>query len=394
MRILYLSFYFEPDLCAGSFRNTPIVKELSEREELRDGVVEVLTTMPNRYSSYLVDAEENEERGNVIIRRVPLSNHKSGFLDQIVAFKKYFFTCLRIVKNEDYDLVIASSSRLFTAFLGARIARNKRIPLVLDIRDLFRDTIIEVIKNRVVSFGLNNVLKIVENYSFGYASHINLVSEGFRSYFDRFKKCTYSFHTNGIDDVFLLKEQSNKIESKGNNERRIILYAGNIGEGQGLHHIIPEAALKLEELFEFVIVGDGGARKALEENIELRKCRNVTLLPPMNREELIKKYISSDFLFVHLNDLKAFERVLPSKLFEYGAFNKPIIAGLSGYAALFVEKNISNHILFEPCDTFGLVNKLRSYEYKTEERFEFKEKFARANIIRRMVSDIIDTLRV
>lgn len=390
MKILYLTFYFEPDLCAGSFRNTPIVKALAEREEMKGGVVEVLTTMPNRYSSYKVEAEENEEKGNVIVRRVPLSNHKSGFFDQIVAFKTYFVATLKIVRNKEYDLVIASSSRLFTAFLGAIIARKKGIPLFLDIRDLFRDTITEVIKNRILAFGLSGTLRLIENYSFGYASHINLVSEGFKSYFKRFKKCSYSYHTNGIDEVFLSIEQSVENEKEAKRKKRTILYAGNIGEGQGLHHIIPEAAIELEDLFEFVIIGDGGARKELERTIKEKKCRNVTLLPPMNRDELIKKYILSDFLFVHLNDLKAFKRVLPSKLFEYGAFNKPIIAGLSGYAALFVDENISNHILFEPCDTKTFVDKLRDFEYKTVERVGFKEKFARDRIISRMVSDIIN----
>ena len=47
------------------------------------------------------------------------------------------------------------------------------------------------------------MLWAVEQYTFGYATHINLVSTGFRSYFGRFNQAMYSGFTNGIDDEFL-----------------------------------------------------------------------------------------------------------------------------------------------------------------------------------------------
>jgi hypothetical protein len=51
MRILLLSFYYQPDLCAGSFRATAMVKALLKR--LPAGAhLEIVTTAPNRYVSY------------------------------------------------------------------------------------------------------------------------------------------------------------------------------------------------------------------------------------------------------------------------------------------------------------------------------------------------------
>lgn len=390
MKILYLTFYFEPDLCAGSFRNTPIVRELAARKELSNGRIDVLTTMPNRYSTYQVEAQQREVEGNIHIYRIPLSSHKSGFWDQIISFQKYFSQTLKIVKNNDYDLVIASSSRLFTAYLGARIARRKKLPFFLDIRDLFRDTITDIFKNKVLVFGLNQLLKRIEKYTFGYASHINLVSEGFASYFDAYKQCSYSFHTNGIDEVFLTLPSPKTADVLKTNQKRTILYAGNIGEGQGLHHIIPEVANELEDHFDFVVIGDGGAKPKLEERIATLGCKNVCLLPPMKREQLIEQYFAADFLFVHLNDLKAFEKVLPSKIFEYAAFNKPMIAGLSGYASSFVKEHVQNHIMFPPCDANTFIGKLTKYNYKNENRTEFKKSFARKSIVKELVNEIIN----
>ena len=50
-KILYLSFYFEPDVTAGSFRNTSLVKELAKQAEGKAEVF-LLTTKPNRYSTF------------------------------------------------------------------------------------------------------------------------------------------------------------------------------------------------------------------------------------------------------------------------------------------------------------------------------------------------------
>jgi hypothetical protein len=44
-RIVYLTFYFEPDLCAGSFRNTPLVIKLAKQACGKGIVVDVYTTL-------------------------------------------------------------------------------------------------------------------------------------------------------------------------------------------------------------------------------------------------------------------------------------------------------------------------------------------------------------
>ena len=87
MKVLILSFYYEPDLCPGSFRCTSLVKHLLREKGLE---IEVITTLPNRYATYSVDASRHEKDGNLEIHRVSLPKHKSGMLDQVKGF--YFFT--------------------------------------------------------------------------------------------------------------------------------------------------------------------------------------------------------------------------------------------------------------------------------------------------------------
>jgi len=390
MRILFLSFYFEPDLCAGSFRNTSLFQEL--RKQLpEDGFIYVLTTLPNRYKTYKTSALAEEKGANYMIRRIGVPEHKGGMMDQAKSFGTFYRESMRLVKDERFDLVYASSSRLFTAFLGRRIAQKKKCPLYLDIRDIFVDTMKDVLKRKpLLQKPVIAVAKMVERYTFSHATHINLVSKGFKEYFKRYKAPSYSFFTNGIDDVFLNVQRQKEQQQEPN--PIIITYAGNMGSGQGLEKIVPQAAKLLGNRYLFRLIGDGGTKKVLQQKLEELGVTNVELLNPVPRNELLEYYAKSTFLFLHLNDLEAFKKVLPSKLFEYGAFDNPIIAGVGGYAAQFIKGHLSNYILFQPTDVDDLVEQLRRFTIRYEVRTEFRERFARKAIMERMAADILRKL--
>ncbi|HLT88276.1 MAG TPA: glycosyltransferase family 4 protein [Sphingobacterium sp.] len=386
--ILYLTFYFEPDLCAGSFRNSPLLKELAAQAKGK-ATIDVITTLPNRYSTFEVDAPQYEERDNITIHRVEIPKHESGMKDQVISFKTYYSEAKKLVKGKKYDLVVASSSRLFTAYLGYSIAKKLRAPLYLDIRDIFYDTLEDVLQDGIVKKMALPVIKQIEKRTFSYAKHINLISGGFKPYFDPYKHAEYSYYPNGIDDIFIEANAIPQGEDEKKSEIRTIVYAGNIGEGQGLHKIIPGAAKAMEDRVRFVIIGDGGAKRKLEEELQRLDVKNVELRDPVKRDELIAIYKKADFLFAHLNDFKAFEKVLPSKLFELATFPQPVIAGLAGFSADFVRDNIENSILFSPCNVQQLVEKMEHYEYKQLVRKTFVDKFRRDNVNSEMAKTML-----
>lgn len=386
-RILYLTFYFEPDLCAGSFRNSPLVKELAEQVSGM-AEIDVVTTLPNRYSTFDVNAPQYEDRGTYKVYRIVIPKHKSGMQDQIKSFKRYFSETKRLIRGKKYDLVVASSSRLFTAFLGYTVAKKQQIPLYLDIRDIFTDTMKDVLQSSLLKAGVMPVLNQIERQIFNYATHINLISEGFKPYFSKYTNPVYTTYPNGIDSEFLNLPQS---APKDRNNKTIV-YAGNIGEGQGLHIIVPQAATQLGAEYKFIIIGDGGAKQKLVDEIHRLGVTNVELLNPMKRKELLAIYQEADFLFLHLNDYDAFKKVLPSKVFELGAYDKPMIAGVAGYANKFINENIDNRILFLPGDVDDFVNQLKRYEYRNLVRAAFVDKFKRENVNRKIAASIREYL--
>jgi len=384
LKILILTFYFKPDLCAGSFRSSAFINAL--RPLLKDDdSVDVITTMPNRYKTFRREANLVENDRNINIIRIKLPDHKSGFIDQARAFSSYLIKAIKYIKGKDYDVVFATSSRLLTAFLGSIIAIVKDARLYLDIRDIFTDTMRSLL-SPPISWIVLPISLLVERYTISKADKVNFVSEGFHEYFRNIapdKK--FSFFTNGIDGEFL----GRSFKKETPTPERIITYAGNIGQGQGLEKIIPTVAKMTEDENEFWVIGDGGMRSMLEENLRNQRVTNVVLHNPVGREELMEFYRQSDYLFLHLNDCPAFEKVLPSKIFEYAATGKPIIAGVNGFAKKFLNKNVENSIVFNPCDAEDFMFKFKSLSCKEKAREEFVKQYTSTTIMQKMAADFM-----
>tara|TARA_Y100001954_G_scaffold135758_1_gene144864 strand:+ start:593 stop:1792 length:1200 start_codon:yes stop_codon:yes gene_type:complete len=397
MKVLLLSFYFRPDLCAGSFRNTALVDSM-KRKLPAGSHIDVITTLPNRYASFDVEAPEDELMEGVRVRRVSLPVHESGMMDQSRSFFIYALAVRKLVAKENYDVVVASSSRLMTAALGAWVARRKHIPLYLDIRDIFVDTIKDVLPRSMAPL-VKVFFSRVERWTLSRANRLNAVSAGFLPYLEeRYSEVSKVVFTNGIDDEFLPCPAEEKIIHKNSaaSEDSIVevLYAGNMGEGQGLHNIIPSLAKRLEGRVKFRLIGGGGRKEHLEEAVRMAGCSNVLIAQPVSRNELIDAYHKADVLFLHLNDYPAFRKVLPSKLFEYGALGKPIWAGVAGYSAEFIAKELDNVALFSPCDSEGAIQAFENLLIADLPRSSFVEKFSRRKIMDDMVDDLLDLLGV
>lgn len=394
LRVLLLSFYFAPDLSAGSFRNTAFVESLKRILPV-GSEIDVVTTLPNRYSGYAAEARKLERVEGVSIKRVQLPNHKSGMLDQSCSFLAYAKAVREHVADKDYDIVFASSSRLMTAALGAWVSRRKKIPLYLDIRDIFVDTIKDVLPQKL-AWLMKPVFGVVERWTITQATRLNVVSEGFIPYFEeRYPGISKVVFTNGIDDQFLDLEPV-ALEQPASVDVALesveVVYAGNIGEGQGLHNIVPGIAKRLGSRVTFRIIGGGGRLQQLQDAVASLALSNVIIEPPVSRGDLIAAYRKADVLFLHLNDYEAFHKVLPSKLFEYGALGKPIWAGVAGHAASFIHEHLTNAQVFAPCDPVSAVQAFEELDIAESPRDEFVARFKRTAIMDAMAEDLVATV--
>lgn len=351
---------------------------------------DIVTTHPNRYRAFRAEAPGVETRGPITVHRIKLPGHDSGMWDQSRAFITFARRAWRLVRGRKYDAVFASSSRLSTAFLGAAVSRRLEAPFYADFRDIFTDSIRDVLPPLSPLRLLLPVFRGVEKYTVKCASRINLVSEGFRDHFNGLDGAkVYRFYPNGIDEQFIGRDYRPDPGSPGRGKPVEVLYAGNVGEGQGLHRIIPPLARRLGGGWRFTVVGAGGAMESLRKALAESGVENVVIKPPVERRRLPDMYRAADILFLHLNDYPAFRKVLPSKIFEYAATGKPIAAGVDGYAAAFIAEHVAGAAVFPPCSVSGAEGALKSIPLGLVRRDEFIRRFRRRPLAEHLVADLL-----
>ena len=83
--------------------------------------------------------------------------------------------------------------------------------------------------------------------------------------------------------------------------------------------------------------------------------------------------------------------MLPSKIFEYGATGKPILAGLKGQSKIFLKKFVENSYVFDPCSVESAIKQIQKINLMHSNRSEFKKKFSREFLTSKLSEDIFMT---
>jgi len=213
---------------------------------------------------------------------------------------------------------------------GLVMRRIGRRPLVLDLRDLWLDWAQEtgLLRNPL----LRGAMRTVEGMTIRSASHLTLATNGFRELLlERFPidPAHTSVVKNGLDEV-LKPEHVEPARPRGPDAPLHVLYAGNLGPSQNLLGIREGLTTSLESwpLLEITIVGDGAQWQALHDIAHPR----LHVLPHTSREELARMCAETDAFLLHLADLEVYRHTVPSKLFEYAAWQRPILCGVVGEA--------------------------------------------------------------
>jgi len=346
MNILFLTDNFPPEV------NAPASRTFEHcREWVKAGhKVTVITCFPNfpigkvfsGYKNKLYQREVIE--GINVIRVWSYITFNRGFLKRTIDYMSYAFSAA-IASSfvKDIDVIVATSPQFFTALCGYVVSKIKRRPWVFELRDLWPESIRETgsSQNKL----LINLLERLELALYKNANLIIALTQSFKqNLIERNIDAEKIFVVpNGVSQSFFypVPKDNALLNNLKLNQKFVCGYIGTVGMAHRVIDIV-HVAKKFSENgindVHFFIVGDGAEKHNVERLVQDLQLSNITVTGLIPKNEIVRYFSVVDAVFVVLKDSPLFRTVIPSKIFEAAAMNKPIILGVDGEAREIVLK--------------------------------------------------------
>lgn len=330
-----------------------------------------------RKSRFLRLSTEEAIEGIRVIRAYTFPTLHGGFIGQFVSFISFactsFIAAMRVRK---VDLVMGTSPPIFQAASAWLVAALSRRPLLLEIRDLWPEFIIDMGKlKNPIAIGLSRWL---ERFLYRRADYLVVNSPAYVEYLIEKGVAPHkvTLLANGVDpQMFDPSAHGNGIRKRLNLDGKfVVMYAGAIGPANDLPVLLDAAEeLKSDARFCFMIVGDGKQRRALQSRAEADHLDNVVFAGAQPKEEMRHYLASADACVAILQNIRMFSMTYPNKVFDYMAAGRPILLAIDGVIREVVETARAG-LFVPPGDGKALAEAVR---YLAENRDECEAMSAR-----------------
>jgi len=344
LHILFLSHYFPPEV------NAPASRTFENcREWVRLGHrVTVVTCAPNHpkgrvYAGYRNRLFQRERMEGIEVVRVwTWLAANEGFLLRSLNYVSFMVSALAALPRlAKADVVVTTSPQFFNGLAGYFVRLLRRIPWVFEVRDLWPESLIAVGAARNPM--LIRTLEGMERFAYRKADCIVPVTDAFRAHMiERGTSADkITVIKNGADLERFKPAQGVDLRSElGLGDKFVAAYFGTHGMAHGLETLLEAAALLRDnEEIQFLMVGDGAERESLERQRTERGLDNVLMLPQQPKERMPALWQTADVSLVLLRDTPLFRTVIPSKIFESLAMEKPVILGVEGESRQLIESS-------------------------------------------------------
>lgn len=353
-KILFLTDNFPPEVNAPATRTYE-----HSREWVGKGYeVTVITCAPNfphgkvykGFKNKLINHEEKD--GIKVIRVWTYITANEGFLKRILDYISFAVMAFLVGLWVKTDIIVATSPQFFTAVAGRWLSFFKFKPWIMEVRDLWPESIAAV--GAMNEGKIYKFLAWVELKLYKSAKKIIVVTDTFKRKIAArgIDVSKIDVHKNGVIlDLFAPRPKDGELMEANPqfNGKYVFAYIGTHGMAHGLAFIL-NSLPKLQEILpqaHFLFIGEGAEKENLLKQAEDLKLMNVTFMPFVPKHEVVRYLSLMDVALVNLKKSDTFKTVIPSKIFEAAALQKPILLGLEGETKEIIE-SFNAGTCFEP----------------------------------------------
>lgn len=288
------------------------------------------------------DGGETGLAGLRVVRvRTMRTLHKS-FAWRVAAFLGFMVSStVRAISTPKVDLVFGTSPPIFQAFSAWVASAVKRVPFVLEIRDLWPEFAVGmgVLRNPA----LIRLARWLESFLYARADLLVVNSPAYRDYLRArgIPEGKIRFVPNGVDaGMFEPSARGEALRHAwGCDGKAVALYAGALGPANDIPTLLRAAELlKGEAAVTIVLVGDGKDRPKLEEAAREKGLSNVLFAGSLPKRRMPEALAACDIGIAILQDIPMFRTTYPNKVFDYMAAGRPTVLAIDGVIRDVIEE--------------------------------------------------------
>ncbi len=370
MRILLLTQYFAPEPAA---KFTELARDLGTRGHQ----VQVLTSFPcyphgRTYEGYRQAFSRQEIiDGNLVTRVAQFPDHSRSVFKRALYYFSFALSAATIglIQTKRADVIYVYQSALPTGLAAWVISRVKRMPYVLDVVDLWPESVAAtgILHNRLLLW----LIRAVAKFIYKRADRIHVITKGYRQNLIAMgvapEKIRVLYHWPSSGCAAPAPRDEQLARQEGFHGRFNIFYAGQVGPCQQLQTVLKAAEL-LKDLpkVQFVIAGSGVDYASLEQQATTLQLENVRFLGRRPPHEIAKMYALSEMLLVHLKPDPMSRVSIPSKTFSYMAAGRPLLMAIEGEAGEMIQRHQCGTTV-KPSEPVALADAVRKHYTETPE---------------------------
>lgn len=362
MRVLLLILQFPPDVNSNGL----LMAQIGEGLTRRGHTVSVITTFPH-YERFRVWKEYRGKlarrqcyRGMRVLR---LYIYARGAKQRMThRFMSYFSfsvlaTLAGLCDRQTYDVLLCPNGGFLTGIAAAVIGAIKHVPVILNLQDLYPETPIQT--GQVRAPWLIKTLRALEHWMYARATHVSVITPRFFEYLLGLgvPEKKVSVIPNFVDTTFIrpLPKDNAFARRLSLANRFVVSHAGNLGLAYDLETLLEAAQLLAGYAdIQFLIVGDGILKRALEDHARRLGLANLQFLPYQPQAELPLLRAASDIQLA-LTGKGASMHSMPSKVYEIMASGRPLLASADRHSDLWQLVNeVQCGLCVEPGDAPAL----------------------------------------
>ena len=293
--------------------------------------------------SYLTGKSDPEQGGNEeqpgirIIRTYTYSALHRSFFHRIFSFLSFMISSfIAGMRVKDVDILWGTSPPIFQSLTAWALAKLKRTPFLLEIRDLWPAFAIAVGVLRQPF--LIKASEWLERFLYRHADLVVVNSPGFIQHTSERGAQHIELVPNG-SDVSMFDVQDVEKHSWADSSAYTVLYAGAHGMSNDLEIVLRAARLLQDRAdIKLILLGDGKEKPALQQIAINMELTNLQFLPPVPKSQMPAALASADACIAILKPIPLYGTVYPNKVFDYMAAGKPVILAIQGVIRNVVEE--------------------------------------------------------